>query len=85
MPLEKKIFDRQMFRNAQFLKGELGKKNVNLGVGIFQTFYRTSTFYKSLMVLGLGKEVKKKTIVLIANVHNPPLHSIARHVELFQI
>jgi hypothetical protein len=35
------------------------------------------------MVLGLGKEVKKKTIVPIANAHNPPLHSIARHVELF--
>jgi hypothetical protein len=37
------------------------------------------------MVLGLGKEVKKKTIVPIANVHNPPPHSIAKHVELYQI
>jgi hypothetical protein len=83
MPPRKKIFDRQMFQNAQFLKGGLGKKNVNLGVGIFQTFYRTNTFYKRLMALGLGKEVRKKKIVPIANVRNPPLRSIARHVELF--
>jgi hypothetical protein len=72
-----------MFQNAQFLKGELGKKNVSLGVGIFQTFYRTNTFYKHLMALGLDKEVRKKTIVPIANDHNPPLRSIAGHEELF--
>jgi hypothetical protein len=37
------------------------------------------------MALGIYKEVKKKKIVPIANVHNPPHRSIVRHVELFQI
>jgi hypothetical protein len=72
-----------MFQNVQFWRGELDKKNVSLGVGIFQSFYMMNTFYKHLMDWGLDKEVRKKTLLPIANAHNLRLRSIAKHVELF--